>query len=111
MRLFFATDIHGSDACFSKFVNTPDAYGVEVLFFGGDYTGKTLNVCFRENNTWRAKSGNQLIEIGTHNELQEFRRTCSNRGQLTATLSREEFHEFEQNESFRQSTFESVHRE
>jgi uncharacterized protein len=42
LKLFFATDIHGSERCFRKFVNAADFYGVDVLVMGGDMTGKML---------------------------------------------------------------------
>jgi Icc-related predicted phosphoesterase len=41
-RLFFATDVHGSDRCFRKFVNAGVFYGVQHLILGGDITGKSL---------------------------------------------------------------------
>ena len=41
-KLFFATDIHGSDICWSKFLNAGKFYGVDVLILGGDMTGKAV---------------------------------------------------------------------
>jgi uncharacterized protein len=41
-RLFFTTDIHGSDVCFRKFLNAAKAYDATVLVLGGDITGKIL---------------------------------------------------------------------
>ncbi len=41
-RVFFATDVHGSEKCFLKFLNTPKAYKANVLILGGDITGKML---------------------------------------------------------------------
>jgi uncharacterized protein len=41
-RVFFATDIHGSDKCFRKFLNAGKFYGCDVLIMGGDMTGKML---------------------------------------------------------------------
>jgi uncharacterized protein len=38
--IFFATDLHGSDVCFRKFVAAAGFYGAEVLVLGGDLTGK-----------------------------------------------------------------------
>ena len=40
--LFFATDIHGSDICWSKFLNAGKFYGADVLILGGDMTGKAI---------------------------------------------------------------------
>src|SRR5215467_11434088 len=42
IKIFFATDIHGSDRCFRKFVNAGKFYGADVLLMGGDITGKML---------------------------------------------------------------------
>jgi Icc-related predicted phosphoesterase len=41
-RVFFASDIHGSDVTFRKFVNAARFYGADVLVFGGDLMGKAL---------------------------------------------------------------------
>jgi Icc-related predicted phosphoesterase len=41
-KIFFATDIHGSEVCFKKFLNAGKFYGVDALILGGDITGKQL---------------------------------------------------------------------
>jgi Icc-related predicted phosphoesterase len=41
-RLYFATDIHGSERCFRKFLNAAKFYRCNVLVMGGDMTGKML---------------------------------------------------------------------
>src|SRR5438445_13848219 len=41
-RIFFATDLHGSEVCWKKFLNAPEFYDVSVLILGGDMTGKAL---------------------------------------------------------------------
>ena len=40
MKLFYATDVHGSDRCFTKFVNAASFYGADAILLGGDLTGK-----------------------------------------------------------------------
>lgn len=42
MKLFYATDVHGSDRCFSKFVNAAGFYGADAILLGGDITGKAI---------------------------------------------------------------------
>jgi Icc-related predicted phosphoesterase len=42
MRLYFATDLHGSEVCFRKFCEAADFYNCEALVMGGDVTGKLL---------------------------------------------------------------------
>jgi uncharacterized protein len=41
-RLFFATDIHGSDVCWKKFLNAAAFYDAGILVLGGDLTGKAV---------------------------------------------------------------------
>jgi Icc-related predicted phosphoesterase len=41
-KIFFATDIHGSDVCLRKFLNAGRFYGVDAVVMGGDITGKMI---------------------------------------------------------------------
>ena len=41
-RLFFTSDVHGSDVCFLKFLNAAKFYQANVLILGGDITGKMI---------------------------------------------------------------------
>jgi uncharacterized protein len=41
-KIYFATDIHGSERCFYKFLNAGKFYGVDAVILGGDVTGKAL---------------------------------------------------------------------
>jgi uncharacterized protein len=41
-RVFFATDVHGSDRCFRKFLAAPKAYQADALVLGGDVAGKAI---------------------------------------------------------------------
>src|SRR5262252_2462308 len=42
LRLYFATDIHGSDVCFRKFLAAAKVYEADALILGGDFAGKAL---------------------------------------------------------------------
>lgn len=42
LKIFFASDIHGSEVCFRKFLNAARAYQVDSLIMGGDITGKLI---------------------------------------------------------------------
>jgi len=41
-RIFFTSDVHGSDVCFMKFLNSAKFYQANVLILGGDITGKMI---------------------------------------------------------------------
>jgi len=49
-RLFFATDLHGSEKCYLKFVNAGKFYKANILIMGGDVTGKLLIPVIKEPN-------------------------------------------------------------
>jgi Icc-related predicted phosphoesterase len=42
VRLYYASDIHGSDVLWRKFLNAAAAYDASVLVMGGDLTGKVV---------------------------------------------------------------------
>ncbi len=42
MKLFFATDVHGSEICWKKFIAAAKFYEADVLILGGDMTGKAI---------------------------------------------------------------------
>ena len=50
MRIFFATDVHGSEICWKKFLNAGAHYGADVVILGGDMTGKALVPVVDEGN-------------------------------------------------------------
>lgn len=41
-KSFYASDIHGSEMLWRKFINAASFYGVEVLIMGGDIAGKAV---------------------------------------------------------------------
>ena len=40
--IFFATDEHGSEICWKKFINAAKFYQADVIILGGDMTGKAI---------------------------------------------------------------------
>lgn len=42
MRLYYASDVHGSEKCWRKFLGAARFYGVQTLVMGGDITGKVM---------------------------------------------------------------------
>src|SRR6201984_1486349 len=42
LRIYFATDLHGSEVCFRKFLAAAKVYEADALILGGDFAGKAL---------------------------------------------------------------------
>ena len=52
MRIFFATDIHGSEVCWRKFLNAGKFHKADVLIMGGDMTGKAMVPIVADGSNW-----------------------------------------------------------
>ncbi len=71
-RLYFATDLHGSERTYRKFLNAGKFYDVDILVMGGDITGKLLIPIIKENNNhYRATLQGRVEEISTQEELEK----------------------------------------
>ena len=55
MRVFFVSDIHGSETCFRKLVNAGKFYGADLLIMGGDLAGKELVPVVEQAGSWTAR--------------------------------------------------------
>jgi Icc-related predicted phosphoesterase len=68
--LFFATDVHGSEKCFRKFVNAAKYYDADTLILGGDISGKLMiPVVKTGSGRLRANYMGHVEEVGEGDEL------------------------------------------
>jgi uncharacterized protein len=63
LRIFFATDVHGSDRCFRKFLAAAGVYDADVLLLGGDIAGKGLVPVRAENGTLHAEVRGEAVTV------------------------------------------------
>src|SRR5437016_6837926 len=63
LRIYFATDVHGSDRCFRKFLAAADSYDADVLVLGGDIAGKGLVPIRSHNGTLSAKVRGEPVTV------------------------------------------------
>ena len=61
LRLYYASDIHGTEVLWKKFLNAPKYYKARVLVMGGDITGKVVIPVVKDGDVWTAQlhGGNQ----------------------------------------------------
>src|ERR1700704_4913811 len=79
-KLFFATDIHGSDVCWKKFINAARFFDCQVLVMGGDMTGKMLVPIVDEGRgRYRIRLAGDERTIGT-DELPRMRKLIADSG-------------------------------
>jgi Icc-related predicted phosphoesterase len=79
--LFFATDVHGSDICWKKFIAAAKFYGADVLVLGGDMTGKALvPIIAHGNSTHTAILLEQEFVLEGEGEVQDMEKKIKSRG-------------------------------
>ena len=88
--IFFATDIHGSDICFRKFLNAGKFYGATHLIIGGDITGKSLVPIRQANNRWFAQFSGREYGCATRDELEELEQAIRDVGQYPYVAEEDE---------------------
>ncbi len=63
LRIFFATDIHGSEVCFRKFLAAATVYEADAIILGGDYAGKALVPVLSVNGALVAQAGGKEVTV------------------------------------------------
>ncbi len=80
-RLFFATDVHGSEICWKKFINAGRFYGVDILVLGGDMTGKAVvPIVAQGGGKYKVSLLEQESILEGEEEVQEMVRIIRNKG-------------------------------
>jgi len=90
MRIFFATDIHGSEVCWRKFVNAGSHHRADVLIMGGDMTGKAMVPIVATGTGWELDLQEQHHVLSTEGEVRAMEKRISDRGYYPIRVSREE---------------------
>ena len=89
-RIFFATDIHGSEVCWRKFLNAGAFHKADVLIMGGDMTGKAMVPIVESNGGWEVTLQEQRHSLGSEEELRAMEKRIRDRGYYPIRLTRDE---------------------
>jgi Icc-related predicted phosphoesterase len=92
VKIFFASDLHGSNVCFKKFVNGAKFYGADVLVLGGDLTGKAvIPIAEQEDGTFLAFQHGEQVQLKDKTELDEFVKRQGNIGFYPTVMPEAEY--------------------
>ena len=95
-KLFFATDIHGSDICWSKFLNAGKFYEADVLLLGGDMTGKAVVPFIHQGGkNYKMTLLEQDFLITNEDELADMQKRVRSRGYYPYLTNPDEIAELE----------------
>jgi len=97
-RLFFATDVHGSNVTFTKFLNSAAFYGANVLVLGGDITGKMIvPIMDLGDETYKAPILGQEVTAKGQAGLEDILRKSRTLGFYPYQTNKEEWADIEPN--------------
>jgi uncharacterized protein len=88
MKVFFATDIHGSEICWRKFLNAAAFYKADMVILGGDVTGKVLVPILAMPGYWEVTFGGERMRLETQAELDDIQRKIRDRGSYPSVTAR-----------------------
>ena len=111
MRLYYASDIHGSERLWRKFLNAPSFYDVEVLIMGGDLTGKVLVPLVEVRpGRWTARFLGREQKVKGEEKAAELERRIRLNGHYPIRVSPEEMERMSSDEAHRDAVFRDVMR-
>jgi uncharacterized protein len=111
-RLFYASDIHGSEPTYRKFLNAARFYEVDALVFGGDLMGKLLiPIVSDAAGTWRARLQGHHHHLTSDEELAGFKAKLDTLGFYSFECDPEEYRWFEGNQDRIDAKFDTLARE
>ena len=90
MRVFFATDVHGSEVCWRKFLNAGKFHKADVLIMGGDMTGKAMVPIVIRNGGWNLRLQDQDYVLSTEDEVKAMEKRIADRGYYPIRLTDDE---------------------
>jgi uncharacterized protein len=106
-KIFFATDLHGSEMCWRKFLNAGRFYDAEILICGGDMTGKAIVPIVKENGQFTLTLAGEHQTVGA-DQVGEVEAQIRRKGYYPLQMTAERLHELDQDANKRADTFRQV---
>ena len=103
--MFFATDIHGSERLFRKFINAAKVYGVPILILGGDITGKALVPCIHQGGKYTCQLVGKDYSASTQAEIDELFRLINYTGYYPRLMEPDEVARLQNDLEYKEQIF------
>jgi Icc-related predicted phosphoesterase len=107
-RIFFATDIHGSERCFKKFIKAGEFYKADVLILGGDISGKSLIPMIEDNGIWTTIFSGSSYSASSNEELEDVEKKVRAAGFYPYRTNKQEVEELNSNPEKLKQLFEEL---
>lgn len=91
LRLYYASDIHGTEVLWKKFLNASKVYDAKVLVMGGDITGKMVIPIIQERDlTWSATFHGRRETLSEEPEVEKLEQRIRGNGMYPYRTTAEE---------------------
>lgn len=114
MRIYYASDLHGSEKCWRKFLVAPKYYSADIIIMGGDITGKFIVPIIR-NQDGRAEATfmGTKRRMKKEQDVEKLKQQIAYAGQYAVDMTPEEYEHYNQDptqldELFKQLLLERV---
>jgi Icc-related predicted phosphoesterase len=106
-KIFFATDLHGSEVCWRKFLNAAKFYDCDVLICGGDMTGKAIIPIVEENGHFSYALAGDHQQVSA-SQVPEVEAQIRRKGYYPLRATPTQVRELEEDATKRATTFRQV---
>jgi Icc-related predicted phosphoesterase len=80
-RVFFVTDVHGSERCFKKFLNAGKFYKANVVMLAGDITGKMIVPIVKQpNDTYLSSYAGSDVRCKSESDVKDLEKSIRDSG-------------------------------
>lgn len=107
-KIFYASDIHGSEKCFMKFINSAKFYKANAIILGGDLTGKLVVPLIKSNTTYRGHFLGRDFVAETGLELEQVMKLARLNGFYPAVMEHDEYEEIFSDDQKRQELMDGL---
>jgi len=92
--IFFASDLHGSEVCFKKFVAAAKFYGADTLLLGGDISAKIVVPIVSTGKQRYAAQFHGRAENLDETTISDFEQRAANSGLYTERMEADEYQHY-----------------
>ena len=109
LTIYYASDIHGSELLWRKFINAGPFYNADVLIMGGDVTGKAIvPIVEGVDGTWSATFMNRKLTLGNEEEVAELEKDIRFNGMYPYRCKPEDIADLTANPARQESLFDEL---
>jgi len=90
VRLFYASDIHGTEVLWRKFLNAARSYDSEILVMGGDLTGKAVIPLVEKDGGYEIELFGEKQWVSEEEQIAELERQVRGKGMYPHRMSSQE---------------------